>query len=35
MYPGLFLTFWEIFVTDEIGKKLCDFGKKYDNLGKK
>ena len=27
---GFFLPFGEIFDTDEIGKKLCDFGKKYE-----
>ena len=26
--------FGKFFCTDEIGKKLCDFGKKYDDLGK-
>ena len=31
---GLFLTFfWEIFGTDEIGKKLCDLGEKYNDFG--
>ena len=25
--------FGKFFGTDEIGKKLCDFGKKYDHFG--
>ena len=32
---GLFLTFLGNFGTDEIGKKMCDFGKTYDDFGKK
>ena len=31
---AFFYHFWEIFCTDEIGKKLCGFGKKMTILGK-
>ena len=32
---GFFWPFGEIFGTDEIGEKLCDLGKKYNNFWKK
>ena len=32
---GFFWPFGEIFGTDKIGGKLCDFGKKYDGFANK